>query len=269
MCIRDSNINYDEEFFSEKADAILHLIDDIDVTEIYIDSWNRISFMKHGVIESDNSQFRDPDDLIFICEYLIKDVRNRKHNQNYFSIDSTASHRFSIFTPDDRNSKDDYKMTIRLFRAAEMSVNRMIELNAFTREQFETMLEYAMKGRNILICGKPNSGKTTILRCLINSIIDKIDPRIISLEDPPELKLFYNKGFELDVDHREDGSASNALRFCLRNSPQILVLGEILDPDVARTFLESVEAGNSGAISTIHSKNAKVATSRCNPPILK
>lgn len=258
----DGNIDFDAEFFSENAEPIQHLIDNIDVTEIYIDSWDRISYMEHGVIKADNSTFANPQKFIFMCDHLTKDVRDRGNNQNYFSIDSSASHRFSIYTPKSRTADDEYKMTIRLFRAAEMSVERMIHLRAFTQEQFDIILDYAMKGRNILICGKPNSGKTTILRCLINTIIRRIDPRIISLEDPPELKLYYNKGFELEVDHREEDSASNALRFCLRNSPQILVLGEILDPGVARTFLESVEAGNSGAISTIHSKNAQVATSR-------
>lgn len=258
------NIDFEYELFANFAEPIIHLIDDLEVTEIYIDTWNRISYMKAGTVKQSDISFADEKSLMDLCEHLIKDVRGRntRDSENYFSLNSTDGHRFSVHTPTIRNELDKYSITIRLFRALQMLHKRMIELGAFTEDQYDKMLDYLINGKNILICGKPNSGKTTIMRCLLNSIIQRDQPRIIFLEDPKELNLNYEKGFELEVDHKEENSASKALRFCLRNSPQILVLGEILDPDVARTFLESVEAGFSGAISTIHANNAKVATSR-------
>lgn len=256
-------IKYEYEIFANLAEPVIGLIDDKSITEIYIDSWDRISYMRNGKVYPSDIKFTDDRSFADLCEHLVKDIRpSNSNNDNYFSLNSSAGHRFSIYTPDIRTHFDKYSITIRLFRALEMLHDTMIELGAFTQKQYDVMLDYMMRGKNILICGKPNSGKTTIMRCILDSVIKETQPRLIFLEDPKELNLKYEKGFEIEVNHKESNSASNALRFCLRNSPQIMVLGEILDPDVARTFLESVEAGFSGAISTIHANNAKVATSR-------
>lgn len=258
-----NNIKFEKELFANFAEPIINLIEDSSVTEIYIDSYDRISYMRDGLVKNHDQHFDDAVGFMRLCDLLVKDHRaSSLGDTNYFSFNSNEGHRFSIHTPDIRTNFGSYTMTIRLFRALDMTVDRMIELGAFTQYQFDQIVGYMARGKNILICGKPNSGKTTIMRCLLNKIESDNSPRFIFLEDPKELNLDYSLGFEIEVNHREAGSASNALRFCLRNSPQVMVLGEIIDPDVARTFLESIEAGFSGAISTIHSKNASVATSR-------
>ncbi|MGJ8663512.1 MAG: ATPase, T2SS/T4P/T4SS family, partial [Marinicella sp.] len=74
--------------------------------------------------------------------------------------------------------------------------------------------------------------------------------------------LTFKNGFVIDINHRNPESAEKALSFCLRNSPRYMIVGEILDPAVARTYIESIEAGFSGTVSTIHADNAKVTTRR-------
>jgi Flp pilus assembly CpaF family ATPase len=86
--------------------------------------------------------------------------------------------------------------------------------------------------------------------------------RVVFLEDPRELNIPFDRGFALEVDHSRPKSASAALRFCLRSFPQIMIIGELLDPEISLTFIKGIEAGFSGTISTIHSDSAYVTIDR-------
>ena len=265
----------ENELFIELASPISDLIFDKDVTEIYIDRWDNISYEKKGLkhnlhvdgdVNKDRITFANDKEFVSLCNHVItqskitdKDTGERV---NYYSVNTSAGHRISIYIPDNSTSFELYFMTIRLFRAENMSSSRLIELGMLSEDQYAQVKNALVRGSNILISGKPGCGKTTLLRCLLIDILNEFNFRVAFLEDPKELNIEYERGFALEVDHSKPKSAPNALRFFLFSSPDIMIIGELLDSDITLTYSKSIEAGFSGTISTIHSDSASVTIDR-------
>jgi len=110
--------------------------------------------------------------------------------------------------------------------------------------------------RNILVCGKTGSGKTTITRSL-SSIIPK-HARLITIEDvhelflkdhPNKVHLFYGR------EQKEGITAKQALASCLRMKPDRILLAE-LRGDESWDYIKSINTGHPGSITTMHANGA-------------
>lgn len=114
---------------------------------------------------------------------------------------------------------------------------------------------------NILIAGGTSSGKTTVARALIE-MMDKRE-RLITIEDAPELFPPHRNQVALIAD-RKDKSArmpSKLLESCLRMRPDRIILGEIRGVE-AYDFLEAINTGHPGAVTTIHADSPALAFDR-------
>lgn len=121
----------------------------------------------------------------------------------------------------------------------------------------------------VLLTGPAGSGKSTTLACLIDAVNRSRSAHIITIEDPIEYLHQNKRGIvsqrELDVD--TDG-ADAALRASLRQSPQVIVLEELRDPDTMETLLSAAEAGRL-VLSTMYTTGAAGTIGRiidCFPP---
>jgi pilus retraction protein PilT len=107
----------------------------------------------------------------------------------------------------------------------------------------------------ILVTGPTGSGKSTTVASCLDWINRRAPRHIITLEDPIEF-LFENH-ISL-ISQREIGRDSAgfapALRAALRQSPDVLFLGEIRDADTAITALQAAETGHL-VLSTLHSSS--------------
>lgn len=114
---------------------------------------------------------------------------------------------------------------------------------------------------NILIAGGTSSGKTTVARSLI-SMSDQ-EERIITIEDAQELFPPHPNKVELIASRKEgsERSPSRLLESCLRMRPDRIILGEIRGVE-AYDFLEAINTGHPGAITTIHSDSPELALDR-------
>jgi twitching motility protein PilT len=105
----------------------------------------------------------------------------------------------------------------------------------------------------ILISGRTGSGKTTTLASLICYLSRIISGVIISIEDPIE---YIQEKSPCIIKQRELGddtiSYASALRNALRQNPDVLVIGEILDKETIELLLTAAESGML-VLSTIHS----------------
>lgn len=107
----------------------------------------------------------------------------------------------------------------------------------------------------VLVTGPTGSGKSTTVAACLDWINRNMARHIVTLEDPIEYlfenerSFFSQREIRLDTD-----DFSNALRSALRQSPDILFLGEIRDPETAMTALHAAETGHL-VISTLHSSS--------------
>ncbi|MCL2703738.1 MAG: PilT/PilU family type 4a pilus ATPase [Defluviitaleaceae bacterium] len=104
----------------------------------------------------------------------------------------------------------------------------------------------------VLVTGAAGSGKTTTLACIINAINNSRNAHIITLEDPIE---FLHKDIKCIVSQREVSTDTEsyltALRACMRQAPDIILLGEMRDHETIRTAMTAAETGHL-VISTLH-----------------
>ena len=114
----------------------------------------------------------------------------------------------------------------------------------------------------ILMTGTAGSGKSTTQACIIDEINRSRDCHIITLEDPIE---FLHRNQRSIVSQREiavdTADYLAALRACLRQAPDVILLGEMRDPETIRTTITAAETGHL-IIATLHTKGAVNAIDR-------
>ncbi|MEI6177321.1 MAG: ATPase, T2SS/T4P/T4SS family [Verrucomicrobiota bacterium] len=107
----------------------------------------------------------------------------------------------------------------------------------------------------ILVTGPTGSGKSTTVASCLDWINLHHARHIVTLEDPIEF-LFENELslFSQREIHQDSETFANGLRAALRQSPDVLFLGEIRDAETAITALHAAETGHL-VISTLHSSS--------------
>lgn len=110
----------------------------------------------------------------------------------------------------------------------------------------------------ILNTGPTGSGKTTTLYAILQ-ILNQPGRKIITLENPVE---YHIQGIEqVQIDQENKTSFFDALKSSLRQDPDILMIGEIRDPETANIALQAAMTGHL-VLSTLHSNNAPSALAR-------
>lgn len=114
----------------------------------------------------------------------------------------------------------------------------------------------------ILMTGTAGCGKSTTQACIIDRINRTRDCHIITLEDPIE---FLHRNQRSIVSQREIAVDTedylSALRACLRQAPDVILLGEMRDAETIRTAITAAETGHL-VIATLHTKGAVNAIDR-------
>ncbi len=104
----------------------------------------------------------------------------------------------------------------------------------------------------VLITGAAGSGKSTSLACIIDYINRNYSKHIITLEDPVEFLHRHDKSIvsqrEINVDTE---SYVTALRAALRQSPNVILLGEMRDYETIQVAMTAAETGHL-VFSTLH-----------------
>ena len=108
----------------------------------------------------------------------------------------------------------------------------------------------------VLVTGPAGSGKSTTLACIINAINETQEKHIITLEDPLEFLHRHKKSI---VSQREISSDTEsyvaALRASLRQSPDVILLGEMRDFETMSIAMTAAETGHL-VLSTLHTLGA-------------
>ncbi|WP_353069858.1 ATPase, T2SS/T4P/T4SS family [Tunturibacter empetritectus] len=153
-------------------------------------------------------------------------------------------------------------MTIRKFTSRDFTMDDLIERRMITSAQGQRLSDAIERGDNLLISGSTSSGKTTLTNVLASFIPD--GDRILILEDVAELNIkkphVISAEAQLDT-HKSEISFADLLKAALRHRPDRIIVGEIRGTE-ARTFLDALNTGHRGSLSTIHANSAGDALRR-------
>jgi twitching motility protein PilT len=120
----------------------------------------------------------------------------------------------------------------------------------------------ALKNGIVLVTGPTGSGKSTTLAALINQINQEHAYHIITIEDPVE---YMHRHVKSTVNQREVGSDTktfaHALRAALRQSPKVILIGEMRDVETIEIAMEAAETGHL-VLSTLHTIDAAKTVDR-------
>jgi type II secretory ATPase GspE/PulE/Tfp pilus assembly ATPase PilB-like protein len=109
----------------------------------------------------------------------------------------------------------------------------------------------------VLVTGPTGSGKTTTLYSCLNEM-DVMTESIVTIEDPVEYQLSGINQVQIDTDI--DRTFANTLRAALRQDIDVLLVGEIRDPETARIAIRAAMTGHL-VLSTLHTNDAPEAIS--------
>lgn len=121
----------------------------------------------------------------------------------------------------------------------------------------ETVMNLTVKKRGmILVTGPSGSGKSTTLATMINKINEERYDHIVTIEDPIEY-VFQHKNCL--VNQRAVGedtlSFQRALKYVLRQDPDVILLGEMRDLETIQSAITVAETGHL-VLTTLHTNNA-------------
>jgi twitching motility protein PilT len=114
----------------------------------------------------------------------------------------------------------------------------------------------------VLVGGPTGSGKTTTLAALVHEL-DRRDARhVVTIEDPIEYEHVHETSIVEQVEIGVDApDFPTALRAALRQAPDVIVVGEMRDPETMRIALAAAETGHL-VLSTVHTTDAASTVSR-------
>jgi pilus assembly protein CpaF len=154
-------------------------------------------------------------------------------------------------------------LTIRKFSARHFTIEDLISLGSIAPNIASLLRVEVANRQNILISGGTGTGKTTLLNVLADFIPD--EERIVLIEDTAEIHI--RKSNLVRFEARREQTTTPAvtirdlLRATLRHRPDRIIVGEIRGGE-AFDFLQLLNTGHSGTLSTIHANSAHHAVSR-------
>jgi twitching motility protein PilT len=146
------------------------------------------------------------------------------------------------------------------------AVFRVIPVEIVTIDQLnlpQVLKELVFRNQGIiLVTGPTGSGKSTTLAAMIDYLNENRSDHIITIEDPLE---FVHRDKKCVINQREVGldtrSFAEALKQALRQDPDVILVGEMRDPETISIAMTAAETGHL-VFSTLHTNDAKQSMDR-------
>jgi len=159
-----------------------------------------------------------------------------------------------------------FRINILRQRGSFMIVMRVIpfEVPSFEQLKLPQVLEKVASAERgmILVTGVTGSGKSSTLAAMVNHINRTAQKHIVTLENPIE---FLHRDVNSSLTQREIGtdteSFRSGLRAALRQDPDVVLIGEMRDPETIDTAMKAAETGHL-LLSTLHTPDAVTTISR-------
>jgi len=150
-------------------------------------------------------------------------------------------------------------IVLRLLDITKTLIN--LENLGFHKSHLDVISRITRKPHGIIIVAGPTgSGKTTTLYAILNKL-KNISTKIITIEDPVEIKMPLAN--QVQINEKKEITFAHAARAFLRHDPNIILIGEIRDPDTAKEAIRASLTGHK-VLSTLHTNTAVDSIYRLN-----
>lgn len=202
-----------------------------------------------GVLKAVNLPELTGEDIEEMCYSLITE-KQKQHFEEHQELD------FALLLPNIGRFRANYYKTLgdtaAAFRTIPIDVPSLDDLGA---PLIYKKLIKREKGL-ILVTGPTGSGKSTTLAAMLNEINLTEQKHIVTVEDPVE---FIHKNKKCVFSHRGVGedtkSFSTALKYAMRQDPDIILIGEMRDKETIEAALTAAETGHL-VFGTLHTSSA-------------
>lgn len=251
-----------------EAGPIRKHLNDISVTEIMVNRYDRIFVERKGIIEETEGRFDSLDHYIRFVQALAVNVGRELNRRNPF-LDAKLpdGSRINIVVPP--IAVDSPSVTIRKFSPVMIHYNNLIHHGAFDEKILYFLNQAVLARQNIVISGGTGSGKTTLLNLMSQFI--PVKERIVTIEDTCELQLSVKNLVKLECrstvgDVQFD--IKDLLKNALRMRPDRIIIGEVRGTE-AMDMLIAMNTGHDGSMSTLHANSAPDALRRIEAMVLR
>ncbi len=245
------------------------LMRDPSISEVMVNAADEVYFEREGIIYLSDVRFRDNGHILRVIERIIAPI-GRRVDESSPMVDARLpdGSRVNVVIPP--CAPKGPTITIRKFRADKLKMTDLVNAQTITEDMVEFLKACVTIKLNILISGGTGTGKTTFLNALSAYIPE--DERILTIEDPVELKLQQPHIVSLEarpsnIDGKGEISQRDLLRNTLRMRPDRIIIGEIRGSE-AFDMLNAMNTGHEGSLSTVHANSPRDALARVENMVL-
>jgi twitching motility protein PilT len=240
----------------DDLDRLLRLLDELDGSDLHIKAGAPPRVRVDGVLRvvEGEAAFTSEEALAVATEIMppkIRETFEEKHEADFaYSVPGLGRFRTNAFY-----QRSSVAMAMRRVRTSASTFSELGLPDVVRR------LSEHHRGL-VLVTGPTGSGKTTSLAAMIDHINHIRSCHIITIEDPVE---YLHTDDLAAIEQREVGfdtdSFTSAMRTILRQDPDVILIGEMRDPETVYTALTAAETGHL-VFSTLHTTTATETVNR-------
>lgn len=159
-----------------------------------------------------------------------------------------------------------FRVNAHLQRGSVAAAFRLIPINPPPFSELglpKVILDLALRPKGlVLVTGPTGSGKSTTLAAMIDTINEERPIHIITIEDPIEYLHLHKKAVVEQIELGMDTpSFALALKYAMRQDPDVILVGEMRDLETIATAITAAETGHL-VLATLHTRDAAQTVNR-------
>lgn len=254
-----------------RLDVLQKLLDDDEVTEIMINSYDHIFVEKNGRIEWTGLRFESVSRYEDIVQNIVSSA-NRMVNQTVPIVDVRLKDGSRVNVILEPIALNGTTMTIRKFSDRGWNMHKLVEKATLNETMAEFFRMLVLARYNIIVSGSTGSGKTTLLN-LLSEFIPETE-RIVTIEDSAELNLHNIPNLvrletkNANVEGEHEIKICELIKASLRMRPDRIIVGEVRGEEAFFMINGAMNTGHDGSLSTCHANSCRDAVSRLETMVL-
>jgi pilus assembly protein CpaF len=257
------------DFIDEVIDELTGLgpiepiLKDPTVTDILINTHERVYIERNGQLEPTPVRFRDEAHVLRIVNKIVGAV-GRRVDESSPMVDARLIDGSRINVAIRPIAIDGPLVSIRKFAKRTLNMEALVRGGALGAAMAQVLGEAVRARLSIVISGGTGSGKTTFLNALSRHISSR--ERLITIEDAAELQLQQPHVGRLEtrppnMEGRGEIRQRELVKNALRMRPDRIIVGEVRGEE-AFDMLQAMTTGHEGSMTTVHANGPRDAISR-------